>query len=153
MLQDRRILFVLPPKRFDEGQFYQSWQLLAEEGAWLTAASDAETGRAIGESGAAVRTLDLASISAAEFDGVLIVDSAEEEVAVALDRSARIAGEALAGSRTLAAFGRIGAELHAAGLPVVRAKKNGLARFIAELAVRISRQPRIAVSAGPAASR
>lgn len=149
LLNGRRVLFVLPPTRFDEGQFYQSWQLLAEEGAWLAAASDSTTGRAIGESGASVRTLDLEALDFAVFDALVMVEG-EEEVIRSLERSGRAISVAVAASRTVAAFGRIGAELHAAGLPVVRAGQGvQIARFVAELAVRVSRQPRVRTPAAP----
>lgn len=144
LLKGRRILFVVPRTRFDEGQFYQSWQLLAEEGAWLCAASDSETGRAIGEeSGASIRTLDLAVVDAEDFDALVLVEG-DEEVTASLERASRAIAEAVAASRTIGAFGRVGAELHAAGLPVVRSGRGAhVARFVAELAVRVSRQPSI----------
>lgn len=141
LLQDRRILFVVPSARFDEAQFYQSWQLLSEEGAWLVAASDAPTGVAAGESGAVARTLRFSSVKPANFDAIVLLEGAEpasETVTSALG----IVTAALAAGRVIAAFGKVGAELHSAGLPVIRAGKS-LSRFLAELSVSISRQPRI----------
>jgi hypothetical protein len=140
-LQGRRILFVVPPARFDESEFYQSWQLLSEEGAWLVAASDAETGVAIGESGAPVRTLRLCELDAKDFDGVILLDG-EEDADEMLARAGRFVASALAAGRTVGAFGKIGGELHALGLPVVRNGRH-LSRFLAELAVHVSRQPEL----------
>lgn len=142
-LQGRRILFVIPPARFDESEFYQSWQLLSEEGAWLAAASDAETGIAIGESGAPVRTLHLSELHPQEFDAVLLLDG-EEDASATVARAGRFAAGALAAGRTVGAFGKVGGELHAVGLPVLRNGRH-LSRFLAELAVRVSHQPEIAV--------
>ena len=141
LLQGRRILFVVPPARFDEGEFYQSWQLLSEEGAWLTAASDSPTGIAAGETGASVRTVDLARLDPRSFDAVLLLEGGEN-VADSVARARRFIAGALARDRTVAAFGKTGAELHAAGIPVLRNGRN-LSRFLAELAVRVSRQPEI----------
>lgn len=145
LLHDRRILFVVPSARFDEGQFYQSWQLLSEEGAWLVAASDAPTGVAAGESGTVAHTVKLSSVKPADFDAVVLLEG-REEPADSVARAASVIGAALKAGRTIAAFGKVGGELHAAGVPVVRAG-DSLSRFLAELSVRVARQPRLATEA------
>lgn len=141
LLHDRRILFVVPQARFDEAQFYQSWQLLSEEGAWLVAASDAPTGVASGESGAVARTLRLAQVKPANYDAIILLEG-KEDAAETVASAVGVITAALGAGRTVAAFGKVGGELHAAGLPVVRAGKS-LSRFLAELSVKVSRQPRI----------
>lgn len=142
---------MVPPARFDESEFYQSWQLLSEEGAWLAAASDAETGVAIGESGAPVRTLRLPELDPKEFDAVVVFDG-EEDASETVGRTGRFVAGALAAGRTVGAFGKVGGELHAAGLPVLRNGRH-LSRFLAELAVHVSRQPEAAVPALEPAGR
>lgn len=154
LLNDRRILLVLPPARFDEAQFYQSWQLLSEEGAWLVAASDAPTGVAAGENGNVVRTRRLSNILPERFDALLLLEG-NEAAAHTVARAYRLVTTALALGRAVAAFGRVGAALHAAGLPVVQGSEKSLSRFLAEIAVRVSRQPRLAAPeiAAPARHR
>lgn len=147
LLKGRRILFVVPPARFDEGQFYQSWQLLSEEGAWLTAASDSPTGIAAGESGASVRTVYLPRLDSDGFDAIVLLEGSEDAIDT-VSRARRFITGALAAGRAVAAFGKTGAELLSAGLPVLRNGRN-LARFLAELAVLVSRQPEIVTPAVP----
>ena len=151
LLHGRRILFVVPPARFDEGEFYQSWQLLTEEGAWLGAASDSPTGVAIGESGAPVRTANLDEVDATQWDAVVIVDG-EEDAGETVSRSGHLIARSLDLGRTIAGFGKAGGEMHANGIPVVRGGRS-LSRFLAELAVRVSRQPAPAESSAPARHR
>ena len=152
LFDGRRILFVVPPSRFDEGEFYQTWQLLAEEGAWLVVASCSATGVAAGESGASVRTRRLERLAMRDYDALVLVEGAAEP-AEELARSGRLVATAVAAGRTVGAFGRLGAELSAAGLPVVQCARGGLARFVAELAVRIARQPRLPLPPAPAPVR
>lgn len=138
LLHGRRILFVVPPARFDEREFYQSWQLLSEEGAWLGTASDSPTGVAIGETGAPVRTAKLAEVDATAWDAIVLVDGAEDP-AESVARAGRLIARCLDLGRAVGAFGAVGGELHAAGLPVVRGGRS-LSRFLAELAVKVARQ-------------
>lgn len=152
LLQDRRILFVVPSARFDEGQFYQSWQLLSEEGAWLVAASDTTTGVASGESGNVASMRKLSSMNPANFDAIVLLEG-REDAGETVARAMGVITGALAAGRVIAAFGRVGGELHAAGVPVIRAGKS-LSRFLAELSVCISRRPRLeSESSAPARHR
>ena len=151
LLNGRRILFVVPPARFDEGEFYQSWQLLSEEGAWLGVASDSPTGVAIGESGAPVHTSMLADVDAAAWDAILIVDG-KEEPGETVSRAGRLIARATELDRTIAGFGKAGGELHASGIPVVRGGRS-LSRFLAEIAVAVSRRPAADESADPVRQR
>lgn len=151
LLNGRRILFVVPPARFDEGEFYQSWQLLSEEGAWLGAASDSPTGVAIGESGAPVRTAMLDEIDPASWDAILLIDG-KEEPGETVSRAGRLIAGALALDRTIAGFGKAGGELHASGIPVVRGGRS-LSRFLAEVAVRVARRPSSGEPAEPVRQR
>lgn len=141
-LSGRRILFVVPPRRFHEGQLYQAWQLLADEGAWLSLATDAETGIAVGEGGAKERaTANIDDIRAREFDAVVLIGSRGgdgwhcDALAALLER-ARNRGVLVAAFREAlpadAAFGE--EEVLLGTLPT-------LPRFLAELVVRLRSRP------------
>ena len=139
LLAGRRILFVVPPARFDEAEFYQTWQLLAEEGAWLTTAAETPTGIAAGENGASERiALQLDRVDARDFDGVVVIEGGEGPDAV-LDRARRVIATAIAARVPVGAFGKVAAELDELGLEVVHGSRATLPRFIAELALRVSR--------------
>src|SRR5256885_16605513 len=73
-LSGRRILFLVPASGFDEAALWQSWQLLAEEGAWLTSAGDSPTGWAIGAEGARERlAAPLSALRGSDFDAIGLV--------------------------------------------------------------------------------
>lgn len=139
LLEGRRILLVVPPSRFDERQFYQSWQLLSEEGAWLVAASDSPTGIAAGETGTSVEVQPLDEVDPRSFDAVLVVEGGQD-VRETLERAGRVLATMIATGRVVAAFGQLGEELRAAGLPVVDDAAR-ISRFIAELAAAVARRP------------
>lgn len=139
LLAGRRILFVVPPTRFDEAEFYQTWQLLAEEGAWLTTAAETPTGIAAGENGASERiALRLEKVEARDFDGVVLIEGGEGPDAV-LDRAQRAVATAVAAGIPVAAFGKLGDALVDAGVPVIQGYRHALPRLVAELALRVSR--------------
>lgn len=131
-LYGRRILFVVPPARFDEAAFYQAWTLLSEEGAWLVASAASPTGFAVGEDGARERVADPATLSARDFDAIVLVG-----------------GHAPAGAAARALLSRASA----AGIPISAigdadldgietatiADVRRLPRFVAELAVKLRR--------------
>ncbi len=138
-LFERRILFVVPSDRFDEAQFYQTWSLLSERGAWLTAAGESPTGVAVGGDGNTVRLAErLDALVDVPFDAVVLIDatgsgSALEEPAAGLFREfARRGG-------VIAAFERSGPVLQWAGVvPDVLVKADGEARLAALLEKRLA---------------
>jgi hypothetical protein len=134
-LHGRRILFVVPPARFDEAAFYQTWTLLAEEGAWLAAAAASPTGFAVGEEGARERVADPATLSARDFDAIVLVggQTPAGPAAKALLSRASAAGV------LIAAIGD--ADLDGIETATI-ADVRRLPRFVAELAVKLRRAAR-----------
>lgn len=129
-LSGKRILFAVPPARFDEAQLYQTWQILSEMNAWLTLGCDSPTGVAVGEHGSVERiSRALAEADPSRFDAVIVV-------------SGDWGG---AEKRTLSRFAK--ARLPIAAFRGVRVKAGvvfagNIERFLAELAVAIAKRPR-----------
>lgn len=143
-LTGRRILFVLPPSRFDEAQFYQAFQMLTEEGAWISVATESDTGMAVGEAGARERaTAQISDIRARDYDAVLLVGAAGGDGLVRCEALPGLLKRASKRGTVIAAFDE------AAGLPlqglenekVVAGSVKHLPRFVAEIAVRVAKKP------------
>lgn len=143
-LTGRRILFVLPPSRFDEAEFYQAFQMLTEEGAWISVATESETGIAVGESGARERaTAQISDIKARDYDAVLLVGGAKGDGLVQCAALPDLLYRASRRGTVIAAF------REATGLPllglesgkVVIGTVKQLPRFVAEIAVRLAKKP------------
>lgn len=138
-LDGRRLLVIVPPARFDEAAFYQTWQLLSDEGAWLMLASDSATGRAVGEDGnVALIAMQVSAASLSDFDALVVVGGP-----VASESLPKIAGlskllsQAATGGVPVGVIGGEGALLPAA----IQGTVNNLPRFVAELAVQVSARP------------
>lgn len=138
-LSGKRILFVVPTSGFDEAALWQSWQLLAEDGAWLTSAGESATGWAVGADGGRERlAAPLSALRGNDFDAIVLLgcDPGPCEEARRLLREAERAGV------VIAVFGpgeRIAEE---AGVSAtVAGRVGGLARFIAELGIAVAKRP------------
>ncbi len=128
-LEDRRILFAVPPARFDEAQLYQTWQLLAEVGAWMVLGADSPTGVAVGESGTVEKvSRALRDAKPDAFDAVLFV-AGQWEKGEAQAVADRFPGLVIAAFR--------GVHVKADVVGTIRS----LDRFIAELEVALSKRP------------
>ena len=139
-LSGRRILFVVPAAGFDEAALWQSWQLLAESGAWLTSAGDSPTGWAVGADGARERlAAPLAALRGDDFDAIVLVGCDDGPC----DEARRLVREAAGAGAVIAALGGGARVAEEAGVePDVTGRAGaGLARFVAELSVAVGRRP------------
>ena len=136
-LEGRRLLVIVPPARFDEAVFYQTWQLLSDEGAWLMLASDSPTGIAVGEDGnlAHIAT-QVASAPLSDFDGIVVIGGPDADAGLS-----KVAGFhqliVTAKDRGTPIGALAGAE-HAVPGAITGSLRN-LPRFIAELAIQVGR--------------
>ena len=144
-LTGRRILFVVPASGFREDALWQSWQLLAEQGAWLTSAGDSPTGWAVGVDGARERlAAPLSALRGGDFDAIVLLGCDDGPCAEAR----RLVREASEQGSLVAAIGdgrRIADEAGVEPSVVCRAPA-GFARFIAELSFAIAKRPRAEAS-------
>ena len=135
-LDGRRILVVVPPARFDEAAFYQTWQMLSDEGAWLTLASDSATGMAVGEDGNVAQiATQVKSASLGEFDAIVVIGGPEAELLPKVAGLTSLLERAK--DHRLPVGALAGAERAFSG--VIGGSVRNLPRFIAELAVEVSR--------------
>lgn len=138
VLDGRRILVVVPPARFDEAAFYQTWQLLSDEGAWLTLVSDSTTGMAVGDDGnVAAIAGPLGTVAVGDLDAVVVIGGPDAARSIpAMKGFEALMSAAAAHDLPVAALA--GAETGVEG--AIEGELRNLPRLVAELSVRVAKR-------------